>query len=264
VLPVACPAVDDDFARTMRFIRWLQEATSTRTASWRWGTALFNDDVPQRYFSNFVRVEASLAGVEVAELAEETDRALAGFPHRLIYVEDEADGARVAMGLGERGYAGDHSSFLALRREPDRTGDPDAAEELSFEDVRPFEIEVYRTTLTDASEEVVARFADHRAVVQRATGGRFFGQRIDGALAGVCELYVVDGIAEVEHVDTLEAYRGRGVARNMVLRAVAEAKAAGADLIVIEADLNDWPIELYRRLGFDEIGRSWAFVRAPG
>jgi ribosomal protein S18 acetylase RimI-like enzyme len=256
--------VDDDFARTMRFIRWLQEATSTRTEPWRWGTALFNDDVPQRFFSNFVRVEASLAGVEVAELVEATDRAMGALPHRLIYVEDEADGERVALGLAERGYAADHSAFLALRRDPDRPGEPDAAQELSFEDVRPVEVEIYRATLTDASDEVAERFADHRAVVQRATGGRFFGQRIDGAIAGVCELYVVDGLAEVEHVDTLEAFRGRGVARNMILRAVAEARAAGADLIVIEADLNDWPIELYRRLGFDEIGRTWAFVRTPG
>ena len=254
--------MDDDFARTMRFIRWLQEATSTRREPWRWGTALFNDDIPQRYFSNFVRVERSLAGVEVAELVEETDRAMAAFAHRLISVEDEADGERVALGLAEQGYAGDHSAVLALRRDPDRPGDPDAAEELSFAEVRPVEIEVYRSSLADASDDVVERFADHRAVVQRATGGRFFGQRIEGTIAGLCELYVVDGLAEVEHVDTLEAFRGRGVARNVVLRAVAEAKAVGADLIVIEADLNDWPIELYRRLGFDEIGRTWAFVRA--
>jgi hypothetical protein len=27
--------------------------------------------------------------------------------------------------------------------------------------------------------------------------------------------------------------------------------------------LDDWPKDLYRRFGFDEIGRSWAFTRMP-
>ena len=115
--------------------------------------------------------------------------------------------------------------------------------------------------LADPKPVVVEKFADFRQVVQRAANGRFFAQIIDGRTAGLCELYLVDGLAQVEHVDTLEEFRGRGIARNVVLRAVQEARTAGADLIVISADLNDWPIELYRRLGFDEIGRVWAFTK---
>ena len=110
---------------------------------------------------------------------------------------------------------------------------------------------------------MIEKFADHRQVVQRAVGGRFFAQRIGDRVAGLCELYLDEGLAQVEHVDTLEEFRGRGVARNVVLRAVHEARVAGADLTVISADLNDWPIELYRRLGFDEIGRVWAFTKPP-
>ena len=36
-----------------------------------------------------------------------------------------------------------------------------------------------------------------------------------------------------------------GVARNIVLRAVAEARAAGATLVFLFADANDWPQQLY-------------------
>ena len=79
----------------------------------------------------------------------------------------------------------------------------------------------------------------------------------------MCELYVHDRVAQVEHVDTLEEFRGRGIASSLVLRAVAEARMAGADLVCIEADLEDWPISLYRRLGFVGIGRSWAFTKPP-
>jgi hypothetical protein len=44
---------------------------------------------------------------------------------------------------------------------------------------------------------------------------------------------------------------------------VAEARAQGADLVCIDADLDDWPIGLYQRLGFDEIGRAWSFTKPP-
>jgi ribosomal protein S18 acetylase RimI-like enzyme len=152
---------------------------------------------------------------------------------------------------------------MALRRAPDRVPSLDVVEELDHADVRPFLLEIYRRSLPDAERHLVDAFADFRRVVQRAVGARFFGQRIDGAVAGLCELYLLEDIAQVEHVDTLAEFRGRGIARNVVLRAVHEARATGADLILIEADLDDWPKELYRRFGFDEIGRSWAFTRPP-
>jgi len=41
--------------------RWLQDRTCTRIEPARWGDAVFNDDFPQRYFSNFVRVDRALA-----------------------------------------------------------------------------------------------------------------------------------------------------------------------------------------------------------
>ena len=255
--------MNDDFERYLGFQRLLQDRTSTRIEPFPWGSALYNDDIPERWYSNFVRVEQPLAGVDVATLIGETDQALAGFRHRQIQVDDDADGVRVALGLSGMGYEGDHSAIMALRREPDRPGDPGAVTELDFAAARSFELEVYRHELSDQDPAVIEKFADFRQVVQRAAGGRFFGQTIDGRTAGLCELFLVDGLAQVEHVDTLEEFRGRGIARNVVLRAVAEARVADADLIVISADLNDWPIELYRRLGFDEIGRVWAFSKPP-
>jgi ribosomal protein S18 acetylase RimI-like enzyme len=252
-----------DLDRAFAFAWWLQETTSTRVEPFPWGAALFNDDIPDRYFSNFVRVEGSLAGVDIDALVRETDRVMTGLRHRQIQVFDERDGERIAPELATAGYSAEHNTTMALRRGPDRAPSLDVVEELDHPDVRPFLLEIYRRSLPDAERHLVEAFADFRRVVQRAVGARFFAQRIDGGVAGLCELYVLDGIAQVEHVDTLSEFRGRGVARNVVLRAVHEARDAGADLILIEADLDDWPKELYRRLGFDEIGRSWAFTRVP-
>jgi ribosomal protein S18 acetylase RimI-like enzyme len=252
-----------DLDRALAFAWWLQETTSTRVEPFPWGASLFNDDIPDRYFSNFARVERSLAGVDVDALVRETDRVMIGFRHRQIQVFDEHDGERIAPELAAAGYSAEHNATMALRRGPDRVPNLDVVEELDHPDVRPFLLEIHRRSLPDVERHLVDAFADFRRVVQRAVGARFFAQRIDGAVAGLCELYVLDDIAQVEHVDTLAEFRGRGIARNVVLRAAHEARAAGADLILIEADLDDWPKELYRRFGFDEIGRSWAFTRPP-
>ena len=249
--------------RALALVRGIQDRTSTRRESFRWGRALFNDDIPERYYSNFVRIEASLAGVDVQELGLEVDRALEGLRHRQLQLDDERDGSRIAMGLAALGYTAEHSAMHALRREPDRPGSPGSAEELTFDQARPFAVEVYRRELAASDAATIERFADFRQVVQRAANGRFFAQRVEGRIAGLCELYLVEGVAQIEHVDTLAEFRGRGIARTVISRAVAEARAGGAELVLIEADLDDWPKELYRRLGFDEISRSWSFTRAP-
>jgi len=254
---------DTEFERALAFAYRLQVRCSTRVEAWTFGTALFNDTIPQRYYSNLVRVERELGGVETAALVDAVDRSLAPFAHRLIQVDDDADAHRIAPDLVALGYEPDRSIVMSLHREPDRPGDVGAVEEMSFDEMRPFEVEVYLRGLPTAEIPLAERFADFRRVVQLAANGRFFAQRVDGRIAGACELYLIDGIAQVEHVDTLEPFRGRGIARNVVLRAVAEARAGGADLILIEADRDDWPRELYRRLGFDEIGRTCAFLRKP-
>ena len=61
----------------------------------------------------------------------------------------------------------------------------------------------------------------------------------------------------------MEAYRGRGFAKGVVNRAVSEARRAGHDLVFLLADEDDWPKELYRRLGFEEVGRTWELLREP-
>jgi ribosomal protein S18 acetylase RimI-like enzyme len=255
--------VNEDLDRAITLWRWLQERTSTRIELFRWGAALFNDGFPQRYFSNFVRVDWSLAGVEAAELAEETDRAMAGFGHRQIQVRGEGDGARLVEGLAAMGFEAEHNSTLALRRGPDRAQDVDLVDELPFSEVRPFLVEVYRRGLPHTEPAVVARFADFRNEVQQAAGIRFFARRVDGIVASLGELCTHNGAAQVEHLDTLEEFRGRGLAGSVVLRAAAEARTAGADLVCIDADLDGLAIGLYRRLGFVEIGRSWVFTRPP-
>ena len=71
-------------------------------------------------------------------------------------------------------------------------------------------------------------------------------------------------MATVEEVGTLIAHRGRGLARAVVLAAVAYAARWGADLIVVAADADDWPQLMYARLGFAAIGRQVTLTRRIG
>jgi predicted acetyltransferase len=59
----------------------------------------------------------------------------------------------------------------------------------------------------------------------------------------------------------LGQHRGRGYASALVLHTLQEARRAGCDLVFLVADAQDWPKALYRRLGFDELGRYVKFIR---
>lgn len=85
----------------------------------------------------------------------------------------------------------------------------------------------------------------------------------DGAVAARADLYLRGGVAQVEEVMTDPEYRGRGLASLLVLRAVRRARAAGAGLVFLLADGDDWPQQLYRRLGFADLGRLVTLTRTP-
>jgi GNAT superfamily N-acetyltransferase len=114
-----------------------------------------------------------------------------------------------------------------------------------------------------SDEEVVRQLVAARLVRDAAAGPRYFAARADGRLVSECSLFSDGRTAEVDAVTTMEAYRGRGLAKAIVARAVDAAYAAGHDLVFLLADDDDWPKELYRKLGFEEIGRVWELLREP-
>jgi ribosomal protein S18 acetylase RimI-like enzyme len=249
-----------DLARAAVFGRTLLERTSTRVEPWRFGRAFFHDDVPARYDSNVALVERPLDGAPAERLADEVDRLLEAFPHREIVVEDADEGAGVAMGLAGLGYRADRLVVMAARRRPDREPAVEV-EELPLEELRPLHVELMRRD--PASASAAEALADFLQVLRDGAGARFFAARADGELAACCELYPGGDVAQVENVNTLDEFRGRGLARACVLRAIAASRASGADLIFLHADAGDWPQHLYEKLGFDALGSRWSFLRPP-
>jgi GNAT superfamily N-acetyltransferase len=250
--------------RIARFDREMTERLSTRTESCRFGTAFYHEGFPRRWDSNFVWVEGSLEGVGAEELADDADDVLgrAGLAHRQLYVAELERARRLTAGFEALGYEIDRDVTMVHTREPDRWTDA-RAEEIDLATAKRF----YATANREMEDGVYAAdaemLADFHGVIAERVDTRFFGATLDGEVVAACELYLIGRTAQVEDVFTLTEHRGHGLGRVVVLAAVRAAREAGADLVHLYADDEDWPKQMYAKLGFDEVDRSMSFLKVP-
>jgi GNAT superfamily N-acetyltransferase len=249
-----------DLARTIAFERDLQTRLSTRLVPFPFGTAYLNDGYRARWDSNLLWVERDASA---DELVPEADRILGGggFAHREIRVDDDPHGRALADGLAAEGYGCDRIVVMALARAPEGSPPPDQVQEVDLDTLRPTLEVVLRREPWGDSEDTVRMLADFRGELVRQAGARFFCARVDDEIASMCELYQEGAIAQIEDVNTLQEFRNRGLGRAVVHRAAAEALANGAELVFMHALDDDWPKDLYGRLGFEKIGYVWSFVK---
>jgi ribosomal protein S18 acetylase RimI-like enzyme len=85
----------------------------------------------------------------------------------------------------------------------------------------------------------------------------------DGRDAATATAYHDGVTAFIADVATVHEARGRGLARAVLGVAVERVRAAGCDVVGLTADADDWPRQLYRKLGFAVVGQVWSFLR-PG
>lgn len=253
----------DELTRFFAFDRRLLERVSTRREVFEFGVAYLDEEHPERYYSSFLLVDDDVDEATADVLAGSADRILGGskIRHRMVLVNDVRVAERLASGFGALGYTPSWNVIMSHRHDPDREGHV-AVEEVPFDGVRALIRETYRED-PDVPDELANGFTEQQGKKARTIGARFFVGTVDERRAGTCELYV-DGLdAQVENVVTLEELRGRGVARSVVLRAIEVARESGAQHVFIVTDEDDWPKDLYRRLGFEQIGRTGQFLLAP-
>ena len=254
----------DALERIDAFERDLEVRLSTRTERCRFGTAYFHEGFPRRWDSNWVWTDPPLDGVEAEELAADADDVLgrAGLEHRVLWVSDAAQGDRLAPGFAGLAYEVDRNVVMVHVREPDAWSD-ERAEQVDLESAKA----MWRTAHLEEPEVIepadATMLADFLDVLVEGAAARFYGVRVDGEVVAGAQLMVLGDVAQVEDVVTLTAHRGRGYARAVVLAAVRAAREDGADLIYLGADDEDWPKHMYAKLGFDEAGRSFDFVKKP-
>ena len=218
-----------------------------RTAASSVGTAVYDDEVPLRLDSNFLRVEEAAEPETVLAEAERLER-------RMIVFRSTEEGERLAPFFAERGWLVRRQLLMAQLREPERSRDAAIVVEVGEEELRPARHRVVEGEPWSKPEIMAQLFAAKHRIGTRGARVRFFAVRVDGEVVSYSDLYQDGADAQVEDVGTLPEHRGRGYATAVVLTATAAARADGAEFVFLVADREDWPKELYRKLGFDELG----------
>ena len=242
-------------------VRLADRAAKTKVPS-RYGVAHLNTDLPRVWSRNYLFADGDLGSVTAQELAEETDRILgaAGLTHRKVELVDEQAGDRLEPQFRELGWEIECAVVMIARRERDRDVDTSIVDEVPIEELLPVWSLGWQTDPRVQDEDVVRELVENRRVMAESVDTRFFAGRADGEIGCYCELYYEPGIGQIEDVLTLERFRNRGLARATVTRALDASREAGHDLTFLLAVRDDWPKELYAKLGFDEIGRVWEFL----
>lgn len=243
----------DELARAWAFLERGDMAGEPRESSV--GTAYYDEEIPLRLDSNFLRVERP---AEAAVVLAEAQR----LARRMIVVPDAEQGERLAPFFAERGWLVRRHVLMAQHREPHRTAELGRVEEVAEEELRPARQRVVADEPWGKPEVMAQLFAAKHRIGERVRA-RYFAVKADGEVASYGDLYQDGAEAQVEDVGTLPEHRERGYATAVVLAAIAAARAEGAEFVFLIADLEDWPKELYRKLGFDELGYFVKFV-LPG
>jgi ribosomal protein S18 acetylase RimI-like enzyme len=257
--------VSAELDRALAFEKALRERCAERIVPFRFGRAYFNDSFPRVWDLNTLRVEGARF-VDPGELAADAEllHTDAGQTHRRIDIPDERLAADLESFFRGLRWRVEREVVMAYRGDAERAVDTSVVEEVEADDLRPLREEIARAEPWATDDEVVRMVVDANGLWARAGNGRHLAVRVDGQVAAATDLYSDGRTAQIEDVATAPAHRGRGYASALVLRAVEEAVAAGHDLVFLTADDEDWPKELYARLGFAPVGRTVTFLRTPG
>ncbi len=242
----------------------MQDAAAERAEDLPWGRALFNDTYRRVYDLNLLRVDRAVGGSGAEALAAEAERlhSAAGHDHRRVAVTDPDLGASLAPGFRELGWQVRRFLFMAQLRDPDRAPRAPVRE---LEEAEHWDAKRrFMETAPEAyDDEVVTQLLERDRVKNRVVDFRRYGVEVGGQVVSMCELYSDGSTAQIEDVSTWEEHRGRGYATATVLTAAGAARAAGCDLVFLVADEDDWPRELYGKLGFDPLGTLYDFLKPP-
>ena len=123
--------------------------------------------------------------------------------------------------------------------------------------------EPMRHATAELDEETARQLRELARRGRRDGDGALLRGRRGRAAASSCQLLSGDAVAQIEDVETFPQYRNRGLARALMQRVMSEAERDGARVTFLLASEDDWPQQLYRKLGFEAAGVELIFGR-PG
>jgi len=217
-------------------------------------------EYPTVHDANHVHAVRAATPEAIVRLLERADREFAHCRHRLVRLDADTPPVVEAM-LVVRGYRREATVLLLL--EGDLSGDAPAHEISPIEDEAGWQAHA-RLKQADWDEVAaskglrdVAHVGAQMARVDRAKSppATWWLAYVDGTPCGyVASFPGDDGVGQVDDLYVVPALRRRGVATALIHRAVASCRAAGAGPVVIAADVDDTPKQMYVALGFRPVG----------
>jgi ribosomal protein S18 acetylase RimI-like enzyme len=202
-------------------------------------------------------------GVDASELIADADRILSGFAHRQVVVEHESLWRTLEDDFAAAGWTRDAIVYMSHERPPDRMPDLGAVRRVGHDDVHAAEERFLRdepgTTTAQARRQVM----QHNRRIGELLGERCFAAYDGDSVCAYAKLRHRGAVAQIEDVAVAPEHRGKGLGRLVTSAALAAGLALEPELLFIVADEEDWPKELYGRLGFTVSGRTRGFLRPP-
>ncbi len=266
-MPPREPEVADDAALLRLFLEFgdaVGRATAERVQEVEGGHAVLTPSADLLHDASYLAIEdIGRSAADLAKLASEVmeRNGLSAFT---VAPLDPVESASLEPGFRELGWKVERGVYMVHRRPPDRPPDRPVTELEgpppgdSFRDLMK---EVWAPDYSGDPDEVADQFAARERAYAAFGGDRWFVAEHDGAPAACCYLIEREGLGQVESVATATQARNRGLARAVVLAAVEASRRSGNELTFIGAEEDDWPQELYQRLGFDPVGIETTFVK---
>ena len=212
--------------------------------------AVVDERWPVSHDNNKVVVTQPVAPETVLAFADDSLGG-AGVAHRQVLAFEGGD--EVAPVAREAGYTVETLVVMTLDPDFDQAPRPDVdVREIDEDALSGVLVETWSAGNPEMSEETVRQLVARRVAFDAPVTA--FAAFAEGRPVAHLDLRRRDGVAEIDNVGTLPDHRNHGYARALVLHAIARARSQGDDLIFLLADAEDWPRELYAKLGFGVIG----------
>jgi ribosomal protein S18 acetylase RimI-like enzyme len=237
-----------------------------------WGMIVTDPRYARVYEANHASVLAPSPDLSLQDIRDELHPALeeVGASHEHFEFMDAADDNPAMLEL--LASSGEHDPHVLMVYEGERPLGEARASSNEPSGIRVDEIEQpdgsfwehYRSVPNEYGEVLADDVLDQMlARVQEILGPaeRFFVGSVDGAIAGIVSVLNLEGVACIDNVVTLSAFRGRGVATATVTRAVSASVRAGAKAVFLLAEEKSAAQRLYHRLGFRVRRRCYSFTR---
>jgi uncharacterized protein (DUF952 family)/GNAT superfamily N-acetyltransferase len=255
--PVGLPSPGDFPARVRLFDRALAQRRAAAVLPVNGGIAVLDPRFPASYEHNTLWVEGPS---DAATVAAEADRVLGGgaLIHRRAVLDDPA----TAIALASHGWHVQELRLMVYSR-PGTAERSTRVVAVTHEIVSRLWERSWRRELPHLDDGAVRQLVDRETVADAVL------RVVDLAVLDGCggpiasaQLRIDGATAAIEAVMTDPAHRQAGLARALVLDAIARARAAGCDVVFRAAAADDWPHHWYTRLGFADVGTRFEATRS--